>query len=70
MVVLIIFFDKVLKQLVFSNQQLAQYDNMTYENYIATPYIGKKSHCSAQQILALISNQLNLKCYQFLKLLK
>ena len=33
------FFYKVLKQLLFSNQRSAQYDDKTYENCIIIPYI-------------------------------
>ena len=38
------FLNKVLKQLLFSNQRSAQYDEKTYKNCIIIPYIGKDSH--------------------------
>ena len=59
------FFDKVLKQFLFSNQRSAQYDDKIYENCIHW----KTFTPTAEQISALISNRFNLKVLPIFKTL-
>ena len=64
------FFNKVLKQCLYSNQRSAQYDDKIYENCIIISYIGKDSHRFAKRISALISNRFNLELLPIFKTFK